>query len=145
ATDGLMARRLGLCSKLGMYLDTYLDFAMYLIVAVSLYLFIPDFLSSYVPVLIALFAMTMLSRLVSFIKFRQILMLHLYTSKMMYFFLTLFVVHLFITKSPSDFLFTVLLIDTTLFIVEELLIVILLKTPREDMLTSLDVLMGKKQ
>ncbi len=145
ATDGMMARRLGLCSRLGMYLDTYIDFVMYAVVSVSLYLFIPDFLADYIVVLLVLFSVAILSRLISFIRFRQVLMLHLYTSKMMYFFLTLFVIHFFVTGNPSDILFSLLLIDAMLFIIEEFLIIVLLQNPREDMLTVLELLKNKKQ
>ncbi len=139
STDGLLARRLGLCTKLGMYLDTYIDLAMYVVVSISLYLFIPDFVSEYLAVLVALFSLTILSRLISVIKFKRALMLHLYTSKMLYFFLTIFVINLYMTDTPSELLFILLLADAALFIGEEFLIIILLKSPREDMLSVFGV------
>ena len=143
STDGFLARQLGLCSKLGMYLDTYIDFMMYVIVSISLYLFIPEFLSDYLFILISLFSVTIISRLISIYKFKRALMLHLYSSKMMYFFLTVFIVDYYMTDNPSHLFFMILLLDATVFILEELLIVIRLKHPREDMLSVFDVLMNK--
>ena len=139
STDGMLARRLNMTSKLGMYLDTYLDFAMYVLVSISLYLFIPEFLSDYIVVLIALFSVTILSRILSFIRFGRALMLHLYSSKMMYFFLTLFIVDLFVSQEPSSFLFIILLVDAALFVLEELLIVLRLKEAREDILSVFEL------
>lgn len=144
STDGIMARYFGLTSKLGMYLDTYLDFAMYLSVAVCLYWFMPEFLSSYVIFLVVIFLVTVVSRVYSVVRFGRALMLHLYSSKLMYGLLTLFIAHYYFTRLASDVLFIILLIDAAIFVVEEFLIVMLLKTPREDILTVWDVLSGKK-
>ena len=139
STDGMLARYLKMTSKLGMYLDTYLDLSMYILVAISLYLFIPEFLSSYLIVLATIFSMTLISRVISYIRFGQFLMLHLYTSKALYFFLTLFLVDFFVTKEPSSILFMLVLLDAALFVFEELLIILRLKEAREDILSIFDL------
>ena len=139
STDGTLARKTGKCSKLGLYLDTYLDVTMYGLVLLSIYWFIPEFLSTYLFAGLGIFTITLLNRLASVIKFGRAIMLHLFTAKLMYFLLTLFLLDFYISGTPSDLLFTVLLVDAALFVLEELLIVILLNEPREDMLSVFQV------
>ena len=66
-------------------------------------------------------------------------MFHLYTSKALYFFLTLFILDFYITREPSNILIMIALIDALMFVIEELAILFRLNEPREDMLSVWEV------
>jgi CDP-diacylglycerol--glycerol-3-phosphate 3-phosphatidyltransferase len=82
AMDGLLARRLGAQTKLGDGLDTFADFAL---VGITLIRIVPvmNFDGLSIAIIISIFALKGLALIVSYVKFKQVISLTTYFSKLL--------------------------------------------------------------
>lgn len=125
--DGFLARKLNVASELGTRLDSIGDDLTVLAGVAGLWFFKRDFLREqqfFIYMMLGLFA---LQTLLAFIRYGRITSFHTYLAKAAALFQGVFLLLLFFTEEPFDPLFYGLTTVTTLELIEEILLVFLLK------------------
>lgn len=125
--DGFLARRLKVASELGTRLDSIGDDLTVLAGVAGLWFFKQEFLREqqyFIYMMLGLFA---LQTVLAFIRYGRITSFHTYLAKAAALFQGVFLLLLFFTKEPFDPLFYGLTVVTTLELIEEILLVFVLK------------------
>jgi cardiolipin synthase (CMP-forming) len=141
--DGAIARSFHLQTKIGARLDSWADTGTYLLAFLAIYLFKWQEIKPY-SFLLVLFAFVMLlSYVIVFVKFRDLIGLHTYMFKLTGYLQGAFIISLFLwgfCLLP----YYICLIWGILACLEEILIILLLKEPRSNVKGLYWVLKNKK-
>lgn len=103
--DGWLARRLNRTTRIGSQLDSIADMVMIASITFWLVLLRPDFFQTYGRVLIAWAALGVFTLVVSWVRFRRVANLHLYSAKAAGFVGYLFVLYLLLFEGLSPIFF----------------------------------------
>jgi len=125
--DGTVAKMLNQLSKLGYYLDTYLDLVYFVFLGISLYFLFPELLDRYTYPILFIILITLISRSIAFFKKSAKDGLHLWSGKMAVNFLFLFVLTSVISKRPQYLLMDTVIVLDIMYIFEEMIIFLKIK------------------
>ena len=98
--DGFLARRTGRTSRWGSQLDSVADMVLVASITIWLVMLRPDFFRDHGDVLLAWVALSLLTLLVGWVRFRRVTNLHLYSAKAAGFVGYLFVIYLLMFDGP---------------------------------------------
>jgi len=129
--DGLIARVFNLKTKFGAKLDSMADNGSYILAFLGIFTFKMEELSDSIWMLWLFIALYILGTLVSFVKFKQLPSLHLYTTKIGGYVQGIFIFILF-AWTYSQNLFYVAMIFGYVSHLEEIIILLILKEMKSD-------------
>ena len=108
--DGYLARKLNLCTHLGMRLDSFADYFLYVSAAIWLWRLVPTVFTQHQTLWVAIAVTVAIPQIIALIKLRTIAAFHLYTAKLAGWIAAALFLHAILTNQPS----TVLLYAFTL-------------------------------
>ncbi|KAA9340025.1 CDP-alcohol phosphatidyltransferase family protein [Adhaeribacter soli] len=129
--DGPVARRLKQTSGLGSSLDSVGDLLTQVLMVAGLFRFRPEVLQEYVVWFLVLLGLYLLQVLCALVKYRKLTSFHTYLSKMAFLLLGMFVLALFFYRFAS-WLFYPAMVVGMLSLAEEIMLVLRLPVPKED-------------
>ena len=133
AFDGYLARRTGSVSEFGSKFDSIADQFLQLSTIVWLFMLQPNIFSENSMLSLIALATYLLSLVVGIVKFKRIANLHLYLSKIVGFFLYIFVVHAFIIGRYNKVLFLLAFVGFILSSSETFILQLISKSVDEHM------------
>lgn len=131
-TDGTVARKLNSVTELGNLLDTITDYLFIGSYLVSFYFFFPVLILDYLFVILLIFFVSIANKIISYQKFKKVLMLHTWAGKTLHQLMALFAILSIITETPVLLIFRIALVTGIIHVVEEFLIIRKLKHFNED-------------
>jgi phosphatidylglycerophosphate synthase len=119
--DGIVARKLNMCSKFGNNLDSFADELYYYLGLIFLYMVKPTALFGSLPLFVTLFVVYAIDRVIFYIKFKNSEKLHIYSGKFFqrYFYVTFPLILIF---DFSTILIRIMFVIGVLTALEEILI-----------------------
>jgi len=126
--DGIIARRFNMQTKIGARLDSWADTGTYICAFLAIYLFKWDEIKPHSFILLIFFVIWILSYAVVFIKFKGLIGMHTYLSKITGYLQGSFILVLFLFGFYA-WLFYLSISVGIIACLEEIIIIILLKTP----------------
>ena len=138
--DGTVARMMKQTSRLGNLLDTYADNFYQASSIISLYLFFPEYMQSVTWVILTALGFYMLNRVLSYVRFGKVLYPHLITTKVPFHTYFAFILVSLYRQQAYPLLFEITMAIMFIFLIEEAVIFMLLKEPREDIHSIFEIL-----
>jgi cardiolipin synthase len=130
--DGYIARRFNLQTEFGARLDAMADIGMYILAFSGVVIFKANELEPYMFSLLIFFTVFVLPKIVSWIKFRRLPSLHLYSSKIGGYLQGFFFLSLFIIGFSSVFYY-IMIIWGILSFMEQIIIVLIVMELKSNM------------
>jgi CDP-diacylglycerol--glycerol-3-phosphate 3-phosphatidyltransferase len=129
--DGIVARALKLESELGAKLDSYGDTAIFTLAAAGLIFFKMRDIAPYWQSLVIFITLSILPRIIAFVRFRKISSLHLYSSKIGGYLKGFFFISLFI-YGFSPLLYYIMIAEGLISGTEQIMIILIVPELRSD-------------
>lgn len=126
AIDGYLARKFKVKSILGAKLDSFGDDLTIFAAIVGLLVLKPDFIKEEMELLIVMFVLYLTQIILSLKRYGKLSGFHTYTAKVAAVFQGMFLILIFLTPEPLYMLFYVAALLTTIDLLEEIILVILL-------------------
>ena len=103
--DGTLARKLKLCSEFGAWLDSLADNVLYASVPVWLWWLLPEVVIQHFTLLVFLLALFVLSMVIGYIRYKQMVSYHMISDKAAAVFLYGFIAHAILFSPNTIFLY----------------------------------------
>lgn len=127
ALDGFLARRLNVASRTGAKLDSIADDLTVVAAMTAMVIVFHDFVLSNMVVFIIPFVLFLAELLIAFIKYKKISSFHTYLAKLAALLQGLFFISAFFLETPHYGLFIITAVITTLDLIEEIILVLIIK------------------
>ncbi len=127
ALDGFLARRLNVASRTGAKLDSIADDLTVVAAMTAMVIVFHDFVLSNMVVFIIPFVLFLAELLIAFIKYKKISSFHTYLAKLAALLQGLFFISAFFLEIPHYGLFIITAVITTLDLIEEIIMVLIIK------------------
>lgn len=124
--DGFLARKFKVTSILGSRLDSIGDDLTVLAAILALFIFRMAFIRQQMVLITVMLSLFLLQNLVAILKYRKITSFHTYLAKISAILQGLFLIPAFFLSEPIPILFYIAAIVTTLELIEEIILVIIL-------------------
>jgi CDP-diacylglycerol--glycerol-3-phosphate 3-phosphatidyltransferase len=125
--DGFLARKFKVTSEIGTRLDSIGDDLTIISAVIGLYVFKHDFFESQRIFLILLFILFLIQNIFALTKFRKITSFHTYLAKISAVLQGVFLLLVFFLDQPLTGLFYITVLSTGLELIEEIILVLVLK------------------
>lgn len=130
--DGYLARRLNQITSFGSKLDSWGDLTNFLAAIYGIYMLYPDEFSSYSILFIILFALNLFGITMLFLKFKKLIGMHLYSSKITGYVQGFFLMCWFLLGF-NVWLFMIMFTISLLSYLEEIILILILRKPDHDL------------
>ncbi len=127
AVDGFLARKLKVTSRTGAKLDSIADDLTVVAAMTAMVIVFHDFVLNNIIVFIIPFILFLVELIIAFIKYKKISSFHTYLAKIAALLQGLFFISAFFLETPHYGLFIITAIITTLDLVEEIILVLMIK------------------
>lgn len=130
--DGYLARKLNMVTSFGSKLDSWGDLTNFLAAIYGIYKLYPDEFSSHSILFIILFALNLFGISLLFLKFKRLIGMHLYSSKITGYVQGFFLMCWFLLGF-NDLLFMSMFTIGALSYLEEIILILILRKPDHDL------------
>ncbi len=130
--DGYLARRLNQITSFGSKLDSWGDLTNFLAAIYGIYMLYPDEFSNYSILFIILFALNLFGITMLFLKFKKLIGMHLYSSKITGYVQGFFLMCWFLLGF-NVWLFMIMFTISLLSYLEEIIVILILRKPDHDL------------
>ncbi|PZR25528.1 MAG: CDP-alcohol phosphatidyltransferase family protein [Citrobacter freundii] len=144
AIDGALSRHFHVTSIFGSRLDSIGDDLTVLAAVAGMIIFRPDFVKQEYPVMIALATLFLVQLVLAFIRYRKMTSFHTYIAKMAAVMQGVFFILLFFCEKTPYVFFRLTIILTALDLIEEIILVLMLKRWRANIKGIYWVIRGRQ-
>jgi len=125
--DGFLARKFGVASAFGSFLDSIADDLTILAAIIGVFVLKSQFINDNIVIVSVLLLLDVFQTIFALIKYRKISSFHTYLAKVAAIFQGAFLILIFFLAQPFYLLFYVAAIFTALDLIEEIILVIILR------------------